>query len=142
MANNPQFSDATVIAGVAAAVAVLNSGGTLQILTGSQPADANQALTGTLLATLTFSSTAFGTPTASGSTGSRVVTAAANAISSATAAASGTAGYFALVKADGVTVAAMGSVGTSGADLNLNSLSITSGATVSCSSFTVTQPET
>jgi hypothetical protein len=142
MANNPQFSDATVIAGVAAAVAVLNSGGTLQILTGSQPADANQALTGTLLATLTFSSTAFGTPTASGSTGSRVVTATANAISSATAAASGTAGYFALVKADGVTVAAMGSVGTSGADLNLNSLSITSGATVSCSSFTVTQPET
>jgi len=142
VSNNPQFSDATVIAGVTAVKALLDGGGTLQIFTGSQPADANQALTGTLLATLTFSSTAFGTPTASGSTGSRIVTATAAAITSGTAGNSGTAGYFALVKSDGTTVAAMGSVGTSGADLNMNSTSITAGATVSCSAFTLTQPET
>ena len=140
MANNPFFSDAAVIAAVSAEVALLNSG-FIEIFTGTQPTDANQALTGTLLATLTFGSTAFGTPTASGSAGSRIVTATANSITSGTAAASGTAGYFALLKSDGTTVNAMGSVGTSGADLNFNSLSISSGATVSCSSFTITQLE-
>lgn len=141
MANNPQFSDASVIASVGAVTPLLNSG-TIQIFTGSQPADANQALTGTLLATMTFGATAFGAPTASGSTGSRIVTATANAITSGTAGATGTAGYFAVLKSDGTTVAGMGSVGTSGADLNLSTLSIVSGATISCSSFTITQPET
>jgi hypothetical protein len=140
MANNPFFSDAATIACVAAETALLNSG-FLEIFTGTQPADANQALTGTLLATLTFGSTAFGAPTASGSTGSRIVTATANTITAGTAGNTGTAGYFALLKSDGTTVNAMGSVGTSGADLNLNSLSISSGATVSCSSFTITQLE-
>ena len=40
------------------------------------------------------------------------------------------------------TVGASGSVGTSGADLNMNSTSISSGATVSCSAFTITEPQT
>jgi hypothetical protein len=140
VANNPFFSDAAVIAAVAAETALLNTG-FLVIYTGTQPADANQALTGTLLATLPLSATAFGAPTASGSTGSRIVTATANTITSATAGNSGTAGYFALLKADGTTVNAMGSVGTGGADLNLNSLSISSGANVSCSAFTITMLE-
>lgn len=34
-----------------------------------------------------------------------------------------------------------GSVGTSGCDLNLNTTSIVAGATVSCTSFTITQAE-
>jgi hypothetical protein len=135
MSNSPIAYDATVIAGVAADCALLNSG-TIRIYTGAQPS-LNGALTGTLLATLTFGSTAFGTPTASGG----VVTATAGAITSGTAGNTGTAGYFALVKSDGTTIWGTGSVGTSGADLNLNSLSITSGASVSCSSFTVTQPQ-
>jgi hypothetical protein len=33
-------------------------------------------------------------------------------------------------------------VGTSGADLNLSSLSITAGAVISCSSFQITQAQT
>lgn len=136
MANNPLPYDATVIASVNAVTALLNSG-SIKIFTGSQPA-LNGALTGTLLATLTFSATAFPAATASGGT----VTATANAITSGTAVATGTAGYFALVKSDGVTVVATGSVGTSGADLNLNTLTITSGNTVSCSSFLITQAET
>jgi hypothetical protein len=140
VANNPFFSDAEVEAGVNAVTALLNSG-KMVIYTGSQPGDANQALAGTLLATLTLGSTAFGASSASGSTGSRVVTATANSITSGTAGNTGTAGYFALLLSNGTTVAAMGSVGTSGADLNLNSLSITSGATVSCSAFTITQSE-
>ena len=133
MANNAQSYDATVIAGVAA-VGALANGGSLKIYTGSQPA-LNGAITGTLLASLPMSATAFGTPTASAGT----VTATANAITSATAGNTGTAGYFAILKSDGTTVVLTGSVGTSGADLNLSSLSISSGATVSCSSFTITQ---
>jgi len=46
------------------------------------------------------------------------------------------------VKSDGTTVVGTGSVGTSNADLNLNTLTITSGNTVSCSSFLITQAET
>lgn len=140
MANNPFFSDATVIADVGAITALLNSG-FLEIYTGSQPTDANQAVTGTQLAKLTFSTTAFGTPTASGSAGSRIVTATANTITSGVSGNTGTAGYFVLKKSDDSTVVAMGSCGTSGADLNLDSTSIVSGATVSCSSFTITQTE-
>jgi hypothetical protein len=132
---NPTPYDASVIAAVNAFTALLNSG-TLQIYTGSQPA-LNGALTGTLLATLTFSATAFPTATASAGT----VTATANSITNGIAGNSGTAGYFALVSSGSATVAT-GSVGTSGADLNLSTLSITSGQTVSCSSFLVTMAET
>lgn len=140
MANNPFWSDATVIADVAAITALLNSG-FIKIFTGAQVA-ANTALTGTLLATLTFGATAFGAGSASGTDGSgRTVTATANSITSGTAGNTGTAGYCALVKSDGTTVVATGSVGTSGADLNLDSLSIASGANVSCSAFTITQTE-
>jgi hypothetical protein len=136
LALNPLFYDATIIAGVNAAVANCNTG-FLNIYTGAQPA-LDGAITGTLLASLTFGATAFGTATASAGT----VTAAANAIGSASAAATGTAGYFALMKSNGTTVVVTGSVGTSGADLNLSSLSITSGQTVACGSFSVTEAQT
>ena len=43
---------------------------------------------------------------------------------------------------DSATVVATGSVGTSGADLNLSTLSITAGQTVSCSSYLITEAET
>lgn len=114
-------------ASVNAEAALLNSG-TIKIYSGAQPA-LNAALTGTLLATLTFGATAFGASSGG--------TATANAITSGTAAATGTAGYFALVKSDGTTVVCTGTCGTSGADLNLSSTSITSGVSVSCSSFTI-----
>jgi hypothetical protein len=127
--------DATVEAGINAISALLNSG-TIKIYTGTQPA-LDGALTGTLLATLTFGGTAFAASTASAGT----VTATANAITSGTAGATGTAGYFALVTSGSSTVLT-GTVGTSGADLNLSTLSIVSGATVSCSSFTLTQSQT
>lgn len=81
---------------------------------------------------------AFAIATASAGT----VTATANAITSGTAGNTGTAGYHALVKSDNATVVATGTVGTSGADLNLNTLTITSGNTVSCSSYLVTMVET
>jgi hypothetical protein len=115
-------------AAVNAVTALLNSGGTIKIYTGSQPSE-DASLTGTLLATLTFGSTAFG------ASSSGVAT--ANAITSGTAGNTGTAGYFAIEESGG-TVVGTGTCGTSGADMNLNSTSISSGATVSCSSFTIT----
>ena len=136
MANNPQFYDATVVAAVNAATALLNSG-YLNIYTGGQPA-LDGGISGTLLVSLTFGATAFATATATGG----VVTAAANTITNGTAGNTGTAGYFAVLKSDDSTVVATGSVGASGADLNLSTTAIVSGAVVSCSSFNVTQAQT
>lgn len=135
MTNSPVAYDEGVKAAVDAFAAKLNSG-FLEVLTGAQPS-LNASLTGTLLATMTFGSTAFAASAASGG----VVTAVANTITSGTAGNTGTAGYAALVKSNGTSIIGTMSVGTSGADLNLNSLSVTSGANVSCSSFTVTMPE-
>jgi hypothetical protein len=87
---------------------------------------------------LTFTNPAFPTATAAAGT----VTATANAITNGIAGNTGTAGYFALVQFNGSTVVATGDVGTSGASLNLSTLSISSGQTVSCSSFLVTMAET
>ena len=135
-ANNPLPYDASVIAAVNAFTVLLNSG-FIKIYTGAQPA-LNGAASGTLLATMTFGATAF--PTATASAG--LVTATANAITSGTAGNTGAAGYHALVKSDNTTIVATGTVGTSASDLNMNTLSITSGNTVSCSSYLVTMPET
>lgn len=123
-AGNPHWYDAAINA----VTALLNSG-KMQILSGAQPA-ADAALTGTMLATLTFGATAFGASSGGVAT--------ANAITSASAAASGTAGYHALLESNNTTVVATGNVGLSGADLNFNSLSISSGANVSCSAYTIT----
>ena len=136
MATNPTFYDSAVIAAVNAVGALLNNG-YLEIYTGSQPA-LDASLSGTLLVTLTFGATAFATATASGGT----VTAVANAITSGSAGASGTAAYFALVESNGSTTIMTGTVGTSGCDLNGPSTSISNGVTVTCSSFQITEAQT
>lgn len=123
-ATSPLWYDAAVNA-----VCTLLNSGFIKVYTGSQPAE-NGAVTGTLLATMTFGSTAFGASSGG--------TATANSISAGLAGNTGTAGYFALVKTDGTTVVGTGTCGTSGADLNLNSLSIVTGANVTCTGFTVT----
>jgi len=136
VANSPRFDQGTTEAAVDAVAALLDSG-YLRIYSGSQPA-VDDSLSGTLLAELTFGSTAFAGASSSGGT----TTATANAITSDSSAnASGTAGYHALVESDGTTVVGTGSVGTSGADLNMDSLSVTAGTTVSCSSYTISQSQ-
>lgn len=132
----PRFYAASVEAAVNAVTALLNSG-FLQLQTGTQPA-VDAAITGSEVAKLTFGATAFAASTASGG----VVTATANAITSDTNATGGTVGYAILFKSDGTTVVATMDVGTSGASLNLSTLTITGGSTVACSSFTITQSET
>jgi hypothetical protein len=112
--------------------ALLNTG-YLRIYSGTQPTNADAALSGnTLLAELTFGATAFGA-SANG-------VATANAITQDSAAnATGTATFFRAFKSDGTTAVLDGTVGTSGADLNLNSVSIVSGGAVSVTSMTITQ---
>lgn len=136
MANNPLVYDIGTTTMLNAYGALHNSG-TLRLYSGSQPST-DGSLTGTLLVSMTFGSTAFAAATASGSGGSM----SANAITSGTAVATNTAGYCAFVESNGTTVIATGSVGTSGADLNLSTLVIVTGANVACSSFIVTQPQT
>jgi len=132
MANNPFISDAAANA-AAGAVGPLCNGGSIKIYTGTQPANANAAATGTMLVSLPFSATAFGAAAAG------VIT--ANAITATNAAASGTAAWFRAYKSDGTTAVFDGSVGTSGCDLNLSSTSLTTGGNVAISSFTYTQTE-
>jgi hypothetical protein len=97
--------------------ALFNSGD-LKIYAGSVPANADAALGGaTLLGTLTFSATAFPAASAGSIT--------ANAITQdAQADATGTASFYRALKSDHSTVIEQGTVGTSGADLNLNTTSI------------------
>lgn len=134
MANNFDISNAAASA-AADAVTSLVDGGTLRIYSGTKPAGPDSALSGnTLLAELTFGNPAFG----SASNG----VATANGITADSSAnATGTASFFRAFASDGTTAVFDGEVGTTGSDLNLNSTSISSGAEVSISSFTYTQPK-
>lgn len=110
--------------------------GFLRIYSGTRPTDADTGLSGnTLLAELTFNATAFGAASAG------VIT--ANAITAdASANNTGTASFARCVQSNGTSVICDVSVSVSGGggELQLSSLSIVSGATVSVSSFTVTAP--
>jgi len=115
------------------ALAALLNSGLIKIYTGSQPATPETTASGTLLGTLTFPNPAFGASSAG------VIT--ANAITSDTSAdASGTAGWFRALKSDATTAILDGSVGTSGSDMNLNSVAISAGAVISVTSCTITLP--
>lgn len=107
--------------------------GLLRIYSGSQPADADDAASGTLLAELTFSDPAFGAANSSGVATASAITADSSAN------ATGTAGWFRCVDSAANTVFD-GAVSTSGAELNLDSTSITSGQTVSVTALTYTHP--
>lgn|SRR5215471_117450 len=131
MATNPFLSDAAANA-AANAVTALCNGGTIEIRSGTQPSNANQAATGTLLVTLTFAATAFGAAAAGVAT--------ANAIGSANAVATATASWFRAKGSGGATVFD-GSVGTSAADLILSSVALTTGGNVAVSSLTYTATE-
>jgi hypothetical protein len=117
----------TYDAAVDAVVDLLNSG-YLVGYTGTRPA-ANAALTGSEVFTCTFGATAFGDSTSG--------TATANSITSDSDATGGTVGYVAVLESDGTTVVMTLTAGTSGEDANFDSLTVSAGVTVSCSSMTV-----
>ncbi len=134
MAANPKVTTLGVNAEADALAALFNSG-FLKIYSGSQPATADSAVTTQiLLATLTFSTTAF--------QGAVAGVLSANPIASdMAAAATGTASWFRCLKSDGTTKIMDGSVGTSNADLVLSTTSIQQNAQVDCSNFVLTIPK-
>lgn len=113
------------------AVGTLLSGGSIEIRSGSQPATANDAATGTLLATITLGTA----PSASSGSVAMPDPASVNAV------ATGTAGWY-RAKASGGATVVDGSVTASGGggDITLSSTSLVSGSPVDLSSFTYTQP--
>lgn len=129
MALNPKLAVASRNLALDQVLDTLNNG-YIRIYSGTQPTDADTALSGnTLLAELRFGATAFGAASA----GSK----SANAITSDAAAdATGTATFYRIFKSDGTTVVADGSVGTSAANLVLNSTAIQINTQVSISSWT------
>lgn len=138
MAADPRLTNASASAAADAVVDRLDGGagaGTLKIYDGTIPATADTAVGAqNLLATLTFSDPAFG----AASNG----VATASAITSDTAAdATGTASWARWADSNGVTVLDC-TVGTSGDDINLNTVAIVAGATVSVTALTYTQPKT
>jgi len=132
MALNPQMSNAAASAAADAVCALLNNG-FFDIYDGTQPATANTAIsTQVKLASLTYGATAYG----AASNG----VATANAIGSDTDAdATGTATWFRCYQSDHTTAVFDGSVGTSGANLNLSTVAIAIHSTVSITSFSYTQ---
>jgi len=126
--------------------------GVLKIYSGSQPALGDTAYSGTLLCTITESSGAF-TPGSEanglefGDEASGYVEKCTDETWSGAASATGTAGWFRFY-ANATDAGALsttlpridGSIGTSGADLNMSSTAITSGATYTIDSFKLTLP--
>lgn len=112
---------------------------TCKLYTGTQATDPDTAVGAqTLLGTLTFSNPAFGAA-ADANPGGRATASAITSDSSADA--TGTATWFRTAQGGGTAVMD-GSVGTSSADMILNTVSIVSGAEIAVTSWTVTMPET
>lgn len=112
--------------------------GSLRIYSGTAPADADAALSGnTLLAQLALSAPGFG---ASADANPGAIATASAITQDSSADATGTATFFRLLT-NGGTVIYQGTVGTSGANLNLVTTSIVATQPVSVSSLTLMLPE-
>lgn len=109
---------------------------TVKIYPGTQPADPDTATGETELATLNLPNPAFGAA-ADATPGGR---ATANPITPQNGTANGTAAWFRVFDRNGLSQWD-GECGTSGADMNLVSLSISIGQPVEITSWTVTMPE-
>jgi hypothetical protein len=129
MASNLKYSNGTRDAQQNGLITYAGSGAIIHIYEGTQPTDANTAISGqTLLVSLTVTGS-FGTD----SNGTITLSSVANG----TAVATGTAQFFRITKSDNSTVVMDGSVGTSGCDMNLNNTSIATSQVVSITSGTI-----
>lgn len=139
---NAFYVTQAVAAAMAAAFNTAADAGTaavVNIYSGTAPANADAALSGnTQLAQLTCSAT-FSSGISDTGTAARITLAAITADSSADA--TGTASFFRILTQSGGTVIAQGTAGTSASDLILNTVSITSGSTVSITAATIDVPE-
>jgi len=129
MASNLKYSNGTRDAQQNGLITYAGSAAIIHIYDGTQPANANTAIsTQTLLVALNVSGS-FGTD----SNGTITM----SSVTSATAVATGTATFFRITKSDNSTVVMDGSVGTSGTDMILDNTSIATGQTVSITSGTI-----
>lgn len=119
-------------AALIAKAAEIGAAALLRIYTGAPPTSPSEAATGMLL-----SEHVCGAPFAASVTGG-VLT--ANTIEDAEAVASGTAGWFRIVKADGTTACLDGTVGTENADLITPNPIIVEGQPVSITLLTWAEP--
>jgi len=122
-----------VSSGCCDAITALLNGGHIEVRSGTQPASVGTAASGTLLATLTLGSPAFGSANASG-------TATANAITGDSSAdATGTAGWFRAYTSgsagviDGSVTATGG-----GGDMTFDSVSFVQGGPINLTAWTIT----
>lgn len=114
-----------------AIAALVGTGGTLKIYTGSQPATPATTATGTLLATVTLG--AWGS--ASSGTAAGADPASVNAV------ATGTAGWFRAASSGGTTVLDGDVTATGGGGvMQLSSTSIVSGGAVDITALSITMP--
>ena len=129
MASNLKYSNGTRNAQQQGLITYAGSGSIIHIYQGTQPTNANTAISGqTLLVSLTISG-GFGTD----SNGTLTL----GTVTDGTAVATGTAEFFRITKSDNTTVIMDGSVGVSGCDLNLNNTSIATTQVVGISSGTI-----
>lgn len=141
MANNLILANGTAQNQLSALKTYIDGGtaAIIEIYDGTQPTDADTAVGAqTKLATLTMDATAFGS--VSDATPGAIMT-AASITPDSSADDTGTASWFRMLTQAGGTTILDGSVGTSSADLVMNTTAITSGSQVEISSLTITQPE-
>ena len=130
MASNLKYKGTLKNTRLDAITSAIGSNGLLRIYSGTQPTDPDTALAGnTLLAQLALSATFAGSATGGVLTASSIAadTSADN---------TGTASWGTLCTSGGTRIVDF-SVGTSGADLNLNTRSIVAGAQVAVNSLTI-----
>ena len=135
-------TNAVVIAGLDTMVDLIDTGTApvINIYDSTVPADADTALGAqVLLAQLAMNGTAAFGAAADDTPGAIATAAAITDDSSANA--TGTATFFRVLIDNASTVRFQGTVGTATSDLILNTTSITSGSTVSITSFTILLPE-
>lgn len=114
--SNLKYSNGTRHAQNEGLITYAGTGSLINIYQGTQPANANTAIsTQTLLVSCPIAGV-FGTDTDG--------TLTLGSVTTGIAVATGTASFFRVFKSDGTTVVMDGSVGTSGADLNLDTTTI------------------
>lgn len=132
-----QLSTAVRNARLDAIESTIGTSAVLKIRTGAAPADCGTADSGTVLATLSLPSDWM----AAASSGAK---AKSGTWADASADATGTAAHFRVYASDGTTCGLQGTVTATGGggDMTLDSTSITSGQSVTISSFTLTDANT
>lgn len=121
------------------------TGFVMKIYTGAAPATADAAVTGTLLCTISNNSAGTTLSLATAASGSIPKT--VSEVWSGVNVATGTAGYFRFVQLSGedgtlstTQKRIQGTCGTAGADLNMSSVNLTSGATQTIDACSITLP--